>query len=188
MLNRPPAERGFSVIELMVTFTVLAMLLFFGLPQYYRFLQNAQVRTFAEGVASGLQFARTEAVSRNVAGGVTFELNDDEWKVYPTSTATEVLRSQRNRERTPNATWAVKVANAAQTAPVALVFDGFGRLTSVNGAAPAGITAFEITNSSAGACVKDSGDTRCLDVRVLASGSIRMCDPALNIATNPQGC
>ncbi len=60
-----PEQRGFTLIELLVTITVLAILLGVGVPGLRDFvLNNRQVSAVNEMVAS-LQYARTEAISRN---------------------------------------------------------------------------------------------------------------------------
>ncbi len=60
-----PEQKGFTLIELMVTITVLAIILGLGLPGLRDFvLNNRQVSAVNEMVAS-LQYARTEAIARN---------------------------------------------------------------------------------------------------------------------------
>lgn len=60
-----PEQRGFTLIELLVTMTVLAIILGVGVPGLRDFvLNNRQVSAVNEMVAS-LQYARTEAVTRN---------------------------------------------------------------------------------------------------------------------------
>jgi len=60
-----PEQRGFTLIELLVTVTVLAILLGVGVPGLRDFvLNNRQVSAVNEVVGS-LQFARTEAITRN---------------------------------------------------------------------------------------------------------------------------
>jgi prepilin-type N-terminal cleavage/methylation domain-containing protein len=56
---------GFTIIELMITLAVLGVLLALGMPSISSWLQNTQIRTAAEGMVSGLQLARAEALRRN---------------------------------------------------------------------------------------------------------------------------
>ncbi|HEY9379822.1 MAG TPA: GspH/FimT family pseudopilin, partial [Burkholderiales bacterium] len=60
-------QRGFSLIELMIGLTLVAMLLTFGMPSFTVWLQNTRIRSAAEALQSGLQLARAEAVRRNTS-------------------------------------------------------------------------------------------------------------------------
>jgi len=58
-------NRGFSLIELMVTITIVVLLILMALPSYSQWLTNTRIRNAAESIHNGLQFARNEAVQRN---------------------------------------------------------------------------------------------------------------------------
>jgi type IV fimbrial biogenesis protein FimT len=60
---RPPA--GFTLIELMVTLSIAALLVVLALPAYSVWLADAQIRTGAQTVAGGLRYAQAEAIKRN---------------------------------------------------------------------------------------------------------------------------
>ena len=63
---------GFTIIELMIVLVVLGVVLTLGMPSISGWLQNTQIRTAAEGMVSGLQLARAEALRRNAI--VRFQL------------------------------------------------------------------------------------------------------------------
>ena len=65
---------GFTLIELMVTLAVMALLLMVGLPRHGDLAAEQQLRASAEGIQAGLQLARAEALRRNVP--VRFQLVD----------------------------------------------------------------------------------------------------------------
>jgi len=74
-------ESGFTLIELMITITVLAVLLLLGLPSFSEWTTNLRIRTASESVMTGLKTARTEAVRQNT--NVTFVIGaaDPNWQV-----------------------------------------------------------------------------------------------------------
>jgi len=56
--------RGFTLLELMVTIAVLAILATVGVPSFRDLIQNNRVTTQTNELVSALSFARTEAVKR----------------------------------------------------------------------------------------------------------------------------
>lgn len=58
-------RRGFTLIELMVTLSILAFSLALVAPSFSGWVQNSKVRSYAESLQNALQFARSEAVRRN---------------------------------------------------------------------------------------------------------------------------
>jgi type IV fimbrial biogenesis protein FimT len=183
MLTRSALQRGFSLVELSIALTLLAMLLTFGLPLYSTFLQNQQIRANAEGVISGLQFARAEAISRNVAGGVQFILAGNSWSVVVPSAPVPPLRSQSGNERTPNAV--VSVVPAAATT---VTFNGLGRMTAPVLPIATNLQ-IGVSNPTGGACLATSpaAPMRCLTITVSQNGQARMCDASLDVSS-PLSC
>jgi len=58
------SQRGFTLVELMVTIAILAILATIGLPSFQRLIADYRVSSQANGVQGLLQFARSEAVKR----------------------------------------------------------------------------------------------------------------------------
>lgn len=56
---------GFTLIELMVSVSVVAILLTVGVPSFNRFIEHTLITKTSHEVRSGLALARTEAVKRN---------------------------------------------------------------------------------------------------------------------------
>ena len=56
---------GFSLIELLITLTVLSIVLAIGVPSVIGWVRAMEVRSSAESLRSALQRARAEAVARN---------------------------------------------------------------------------------------------------------------------------
>jgi type IV fimbrial biogenesis protein FimT len=194
-------SHGFTLIEIMVTLAVMALLLMLGLPSMTTWLQNQQIRTSAEGLQAGLQFARAEALRRNAP--VRFQLVDTltsacvlantgaNWivslndptglcDVDPSDIAAPLTIEKRSgAEGTPNAL--VAATNGAATATT-VTFTGLGRVSAAGG-----ITQIDVTNASGGNC-QPAGPMRCLRINISSGGSPRMCDPAVTDNTDPRFC
>ncbi|MGH8743100.1 MAG: GspH/FimT family pseudopilin [Burkholderiales bacterium] len=196
MLIYPKLPHGFTLIELMITVTVIGVLLVAGYPEMSTWLQNTKIRSYAETISNGIQLARAEAVRRNTQ--VQFVLTS----TLPIAANTPALVASasgpywvvRKWDSTNtydpadpiNAPWFIQGGGTEVTTSSAVVnataanfrFNGLGR-TNI-GAANVTI---QVTNPTAGACVAASGPMRCLNVVVQTGGQIRMCDPSIPVAS-----
>ena len=68
---------GFTLVELMVTVAVLAILLAIALPNYQAFVLNSRMTAQANDFLASLQLARSEAVKRNAP--VSVNAIDGDW-------------------------------------------------------------------------------------------------------------
>lgn len=186
-------ENGFTLVELMVTVVLLGILAMIAYPSFSSFIQNGQVRASAESVMSGLQLARAESIRRN--GVVEFRLlntlrgdavpGGTDWTVLAATPETPTVFDQvvQNRqEESSNSTARAGVANSAGAStaaagagmPVTISFTGLGRLG--------------VTTAVRQIDLIGPPQSRALRIVLDPGGDIRLCDPALSLAINPQGC
>lgn len=59
---RRPHERGFSLIELLVTVAVLGVILAFALPNFADFLQKTQIERYAGELRGAINYAKQQAL------------------------------------------------------------------------------------------------------------------------------
>lgn len=185
MLAWRTVQLGAGLVEILISFAIIAIVFVMAVPSFSSWIQGSQIRTAAEAIQNGLQLARGDAVRRNTR--VQFVLGTtSSWTV---GCATPVADLDGDGLADCPATIQSRPAaegssNAVVTAPQTTVtFTGLGRVTPV----PAGSIAFDISNPSGGACAAAAGPMRCLRVEVSSAGQIRMCDPAL-AGTDPRGC
>lgn len=195
LLRHARRARGFTLVELMVTLTLLAVLLGLAVPWFGTMIRNSRVRSISEALQNGLRNAQTEAVRRNRQ--VVFSLTNAEpglnsaavanganWAIHtvpPMSNAAEV------HEFVQGGALSDLASGVQITGPVSICFNSAGRL--VANAAP---------GVAGAACTIDvlpvynvalNGADRSLRVLVSLGGQVRMCDPAKTLsATAPEGC
>jgi len=198
-----PAAAGFTLIELAITLTVFALLLAINAPSAGAWIANMQIRTTAESIQTGLQKARMEAVRRNRP--VRFSLVSstdlavmDNSCALSTGSASWVISVNDPAGKCGSAlsdvadpmlveTYAAgvharRVAVSATeadgtTAADSVTFDGFGRILGANP-----LARVNVDNIVAG------DDFRPLRVVISEGGGIRLCDPRVNVATDPRVC
>ncbi len=59
------ADRGFSVIELLIVIAIASLLITIGMPSFSDFIRNMRARSTMEILTSDIQLARSESVKRN---------------------------------------------------------------------------------------------------------------------------
>ncbi|HEY6484016.1 MAG TPA: GspH/FimT family pseudopilin [Steroidobacteraceae bacterium] len=68
--RRGATECGFTLIELMVTLTIAAILTALAVPSMRTFLQNDRLWTQATSMVMSINSARNEAIKQDIAGGM----------------------------------------------------------------------------------------------------------------------
>jgi type IV fimbrial biogenesis protein FimT len=78
--------RGFTLLELMVTIAVLAILTTIAVPSFTDLVQSNRITTQANELVAALTFARTEAVKRGRNVNVAVAAANPGWTVTVTTT------------------------------------------------------------------------------------------------------
>lgn len=195
-------QRGFSLIELMVTVVILLLLVLAAVPSIGTWLDNTRIRNQADSVMGGLQAARAEAVrtnqnvsfwlvSANAAGALddtcTLSSTSSSWVVSVASPAThcatwqntapvKIFSSRAMGGDSARVSVAALTFGTTPTATTTVTFNGFGRVANTT---PIG----RIDLGGSG-----GGSYRSLRVVVSPSGSVSLCDPAVSSSTDPRKC
>ncbi|TMH95273.1 MAG: prepilin-type N-terminal cleavage/methylation domain-containing protein, partial [Betaproteobacteria bacterium] len=160
MLKRGTAKRGFTLIEILISITVLGIILMLGLPSFASWLQNQQLRAASEGLLNGLQTARAEAIRRNLLVQIVVAPPGTGWSVSEAVSAA-AIQTRVKEEGSPNAVLTV-TPNPATT----LTFTSLGSVAANLDGSPTP-TQFKISNPAGGTC-QPAGPMRCLLTRSLA--------------------
>ena len=138
----PLRARGFTLPELLIVVTVLAVLTAAGLPSFTEFLRNQRVKTASFDIYSSLVVARSEAITRNAS--IKVEPISGSW-----TNGWTVKDGSGNVIRTLGA-----VSNVTITGPALgyIEYRGSGRLTA------ASMPTFQLTASGS------SVTTRCISI------------------------
>ena len=71
--------RGFTLIELMVTISLMAIILAIAAPNFVGYRRNAELSSISNSFLAALNAARTEAMKRNMFALVTPQTSDNDW-------------------------------------------------------------------------------------------------------------
>lgn len=200
----PSSSTGLTLIELMVTLAVVAMLMAAVAPTLGVWITNQKVRNTATSIVSGLQYARSEAVRRNrpvtfwlVRSGSATRLDDNcavasdsaSWVVTlgtaspagKCAQGTSSLQLKANLAPQDGGGGDAAVAVAAINADsgdsaTRVTFNGFGQVTNTSP-----ISRIDVTGTS-------EGVNKSWRVVVSGGGHSKLCDPAVTGTTDTRAC
>lgn len=177
-----PRLRGFTLIELMISLAIAALLLVLAAPSYAVWVADSRIRAAADSIAGGLRVAQAEAVKRN---------QDVEFILDPT---------------VDTGGWTLSLVSAPATPMEAGVFNEGARLTQFT-VQPAGSTIVTFTglgnirpaNADASApfdqvtIAPSTAISGARTLRILVGGArtgIKICDPQWTLinANDPKAC
>ncbi|HMX12658.1 MAG TPA: GspH/FimT family pseudopilin [Thauera aminoaromatica] len=177
---RTPIQRGFGLIEAMVTIAVLAILLAVAVPSFQQMIANSRTRTIAESFRAGVDLARTEAMRRNLpvgfavvsaVTGCSADTTGTNWVVF--------LGTTCNNDATVVQRFVAGGSEAGVTVSTSrgtLIFNGIGM--SVGGAT----ATIDFGNNL------PSAQRRTLRLGVSAGGQTRLCEPGITASGDPRAC
>ena len=165
---------GFSLIELLVTITILSVLLYIIAPSFLNYIRDSRIVNVGYEMETGLEQAKIEAIRRNAQ--IIFTLTGTGWTIVLPSTSggsNTTIASRKALTRESN------IVVTPTTASI--TFNGSGRTT------PPTSLFVTFTEPSSNACRAAGGTVHCMQLNVSAGGQIKYCDPALP-TTNARGC
>ena len=158
---------GFTLVELMTVVTVIAIGATLAAPGFSQMIANYRVRSGAEAIINGLNYARSEAVRRNSAVSFSLVSGGSGWTVSQVSPST-TLQSRSNND-SPGTT----VASSSASTSVAFIPTGLVQ---------SGTQMTQVTVSSS------TSGTDSRRINIFGGGLIRMCDPGISTANDPRSC
>ncbi|MCY1234905.1 hypothetical protein BKP43_55750 [Variovorax boronicumulans] len=186
-------QRGFTIIELMLSIAVLAVILMIATPNIDKWLDNTRIRNAAAALQDGLQRARTEAVNRNqnvsfylvsqaspgaldnncalssTSAGWVVSVNSPVSKCAdsPSTTTSPMIVLGRPSGDSGGGVRVSAKRSDGTTDATTVTFNGFGRVVNTGDA----ISWIEVNGPLSTATYRK------LRVTVAAAGATRVCDP-----------
>lgn len=169
-------KKGFTLVEMMVTVAIVAILAALAVPSFNYLIANAQIKTASQAILDGLHLARAEAIRRNERVSLLLGTGSN-WSIATDSGVSIQTRSSGE------GTGSVTVATVP-TASTRITFNALGRAVA-NADASARITTINLDVSPSFLAASLSKELR---ITVTDGGSIRMCDPSISTTGDPRKC
>lgn len=188
MTTAPKKQIGFTVIELLMSLVILAVLLMIGLPSFRQFIQKNQIKASAEAIQNGIQLARAEAVRTNSNARFTLATGTgaSSWTVADDSTGTTVQQSRASGEGGSAEVVTTTYSGnplAADTSALRVTFNGFGRVVANTPSSIPILAAVDV-----GIAGGPANSTLRIEVQN-PGGQVRICDPSVSTAgTDTRRC
>lgn len=183
---------GFTLLELVVTMSIFAILVALGVPSMRLWIVNTRVRSVADSLQNGLRMAQAESLRRSRQTVFYLTNNGTYWAVNTipligsVAEATDFIGSGEVSAINSGVT----VGNATDTA---VCFNSVGRLTANAATGIAGAVC-NLPNPPVGSppvsmfSITAPGADHPLNVRVALGGQVHLCDPNKSLSTEPDGC
>ncbi len=195
--------RGFTLVELLVTIVIMAILLTLAMPSMSGWVRNSRLRAASDSLQDGLRTAQAEALRRSRQ--VVFSLTDDK----PTTATYTAKNNGKN--------WVIKtipLTGSGETAtlievgviaelssdiqiagPANVCFSSIGRMVANSdpgtnfGECELPTTTPPVRPFNISYATPSAGIDRPLRVTLALGGQVRLCDPAKTLSSSaPDGC
>ena len=190
-------QDGFSLIELMVTVVIFAVMAAMAAPSLMQYANNMKILAAADSLYASLQQTRSEAIRRNIPVELVFTTDAPVAASVETTALTDNGPNWLIRQ-TPEALGDPHVfiegksgaeggGRAGQATPV--VIDSSS--SSIRFDASGALVGSEVRvgfNQQGATCAVESGPARCLRVVASTGGQVRVCDPAALGAGDTRKC
>lgn len=199
---RPPIQqRGLTLLELLVTISILGVLATLAVPAFTTFMTNSRLRAVADNLQSGLHVARMEALKRNETTALLILDEQNNWMINrayhatsnPTVDSASITRSANSTacaggastpasyqlRRSCGESQGVTLASNFSSTNPGVLFDSQGRAWLLSGDSLPSLATFEL-------CA--SGASSQYSIAISAGGQARSCNRSISSATDPRYC
>jgi type IV fimbrial biogenesis protein FimT len=123
-------QQGFTLIELMVTLAISAILLGIGVPSFRGMIENNRIAAASNDLVTGLQLARSEAINRGIPVVLCASSDQATCATTPVWINGWVARSQAVATDPPFRVWPAVRAGITISNPGGVEFNGLGAATA----------------------------------------------------------
>ena len=193
---------GFTLVELLITMTLIAFLLMLAVPALGTWSADARVRSVAESMQNAVRLAQATAVARSRSTVFALTSATPTWNATPTANGSnwyvDVLPLSVSDESASTDSLVQAATVASQygvtiTGQALLCFNSLGqqatKTATATGLSATCTASADDSNAPVAYTLSKTGGSRTLKVLVYLGGQVRMCDAAKTLSTtNPAGC
>ena len=177
--TRTRAAAGFTLIELMVTVSIAAILLAVAAPSFVAFQRNSELTSATNSLLAGISAAKGEAMKRGLSAVIVPASDSDwskGWKIFVDRDANQAFSAATDTliaEHAALPSYFATSASASNGSTAYIMFDPSG-YSKTAGASFRSLTISLARNDMTGTALAEQ--TR--RIIVAASGRVRTCKPA----------
>ena len=183
--NSTARELGFTLIELMVTVSIAAILLMVAAPSFVSYQRNSEMSSITNTLLSAINAARGEAMKRNMYAGISPKDGSNwnsGWIVYIDRNIDHNFSTSDDEivfeQSSPPSYIAIAGTGTANESPPYVSYNGSGYPRNTSGGF--GALTISLTRNDVSAAESAEQTRRII---VAASGRTRSCKPSLDPAT-----